>query len=145
MKIKRYILLLAMPLLFILLTGVKADAHVKYTTTPKSLRGTWGEKGGQVLRIKKYSFHVIYKKGIETNSVYLSGKKISNGATELGVQSPKSKYSVYKRGYWDIGYNGSCFAFYLKRVKHNGRTALKSFTPQMGPKTKVHIDYYYKK
>lgn len=112
-----------------LMTTQSVSASRHYQTTPVSLRGKWTtpRKNGysQYLHITKYIFYAAgYQNGYKQSGAFgVSGRKFISGTNipQLYVSQHRNRY-----GYWKIGANHSDGMWYLKRVHHNGRIALKS-------------------
>jgi len=120
----------------------------KHVTTPKSVRGTWVAKSKHFklrLKMTKHTLTVTkYKKNghIDKASSYTAyGNKKVRGLIGLSVSSHKSP-----KGYWVVGLNQSNDSYMIKKVKHNGKAALRNYYCTFNPKhPKEHkIRYYYR-
>lgn len=120
----------------------------KHVTTPKSVRGTWVAKSKhfkQRLKMTKYTLTVTkYRKNghVDKAGSYTAyGNKKVSGMIGLGVLKYKER-----KGYWLIGLTQSDDSYILKKVKHNGKVALRNYYYTFNPKhpEEVKVRYYYR-
>ncbi|GEO69501.1 hypothetical protein [Levilactobacillus acidifarinae] len=104
-----------------------------YTTTPKSLRGTWHRNGHQ-LKVTKYRFGQFSgkKQFVGPEGDYLNG-------SQLYVS--KHKY----HGYWTIGENFTDNTGLFKRTKRHGRTVMLQKISNLGNYAHPYSYHYYYK
>ncbi|MFT8907963.1 MAG: hypothetical protein ABF908_03940 [Lentilactobacillus diolivorans] len=142
--------------LFLLTTGLiigiglpNTSAQAKYTQTPTSLRGYWQRpaKGDarSVLIIKKYKFEggLLNKEYFQINTN--DDWQIRGDKYLKGTKTPQLYVNKKNRnGYYKLGKVNTKTRWYLKKVKHNGKVALKSYVPNaLGP-AEGKVFYYYK-
>ncbi len=140
MKKLRLLVLTFAAVLSLTAVAGQIDAQAKVVTVPTSLRGRWFSKGSygtQFIKMTKYTFYVAnYVNGRKQSGSWgVSGRRYISG-----TKIPTLYRSSHKtpKGYWKIGAAHSDGVWYLKRVHHNGRVALRSWSPYDNS-----ISYYY--
>ncbi|WP_283678433.1 hypothetical protein [Lentilactobacillus sp. Marseille-Q4993] len=116
------------------LMSTPVTAQAKYVKTPVSLRGKWRSKLQGTIKITRYTF-ATYRAG---HYQRLSGVK------NWGGNLPGKQLIVSKRahGYYLLGRRYTDDYTLLKRVRRNGRLALKNYVGGLGGPS--HVYYYYK-
>ncbi|WP_125765276.1 hypothetical protein [Levilactobacillus mulengensis] len=133
---------------FVTTSTVTAQAAKKhYTVVPKSLRGHWRQYNA-----KKHGYDkVIFtkwqwktKNAGQRKWYTLSGKKFKV-ARRVGGSPWYSDLAISKAKWgYNVGQSYSDEWPYWKKVRHNGKTALRCYMPPLGP-GKGRASYYYHK
>jgi len=147
-KIRTLLMMSLAALGFGLILPTTTASAAKHVTTPKSVRGTWVAKSKhfkQRLKLTKYALTVTkYKKNghVDKAGSYTAyGNKKVRGIIGLHIV----KYTE-RKGYWIIGLSQSDDNYILKKVKHNGKAALRNYYSTFNPKhpKELKVRYYYR-
>ncbi|GAX07184.1 hypothetical protein IWT25_02532 [Secundilactobacillus pentosiphilus] len=144
MKLRNSIALGIVALTLGIVSATQIQASTRhYTTIPTSLRGHWYHKsGGEYAKVffSKYHYRFNSSNGGWTDISGTTFPSYGNGHSNLSVSKRN------KKGYYYIGKYATDEWSYWKRVKHNGTSALKMYTPLLPYNYKItyyyHLSYY---